>query len=152
MESLLAGITVWFELLGSASPELELELSSSWRVLTSFVTAAWKDVGPRIGSEKKNSKKFKPVRAIIAFGQPFNVSRRRAPHEGKPKPRWHLFSLFRNIWKQMRPRFEFAFVPCPATGNVDRLDKCYYRLLFYLYYSYLQLWRNSRKWTKFGHF
>ena len=26
----------------------------------------------------------------------------------------------------MRPRFEFAFVPCPATGNVDRLDKCYY--------------------------
>ena len=38
-----------------------------------------------------------PLITIIAFGQPFNVSRRRATHEGKPKPRRNLFSFFKKI-------------------------------------------------------
>ena len=64
--------------------------------------------------------------------EPINVSRRRATHEGKLKLQSHLFSDFSEERKQVPPRLGFAFVPCPATGNVDRLDKCYYSRNFLL--------------------
>ena len=64
---------------------------------------------------------------IIAFVQPINVSRRRARHEGKLKSRSHLFSDISEKRKQMPPRLGFAFVRCPATGNIERLAVCYYR-------------------------
>ena len=66
---------------------------------------------------------------IIPFVQPINVSRRRARHEGKPKSRLHLFSDISEKRKQIPPRLAFAFMRCPATGNIERLAKCYYRVI-----------------------
>ena len=74
---------------------------------------------------------MKEVSPIIAFVQPINVSCRRVRHEGKLKSRSHLFSDISEKRKQMPPRLGFAFVRCPATGNIERLAKCYYRVTMY---------------------